>query len=348
MRAFWNFGAREPILIPSWLRRVFVRINEDIRKSVNFIGVMSSDGQFSPYGTGFLVVWEVGESHVPFLVTAKHVLDDAKSTGLPLVARATTKSGGVQYGNIEYENWVFHPTNPKCDVAVLCLRISHDIFDVKFIRLNPGILTPEYVANNDVGAGDEVFVAGLLARHFGRGRNIPVIRTGTIAAMPEEPVDLGGLGEQEVYLIESRSIGGLSGSPVFLHTPPFRVVGTQVQNCVGHDTEYLLGINIGLFKTNPVSDQAPSEKLAHREEFLELMSSGIAVVVPIQRVVETIMASPLKEVIEAATKGKDEARGFVQTSALESVPDAINPGHKEDFMRLLSAAAKAKPQGGQT
>ena len=77
-----------------------------------------------------------------------------------------------------------------------------------------------------------------------------IVRTGNIASMPEEAVDLGSSGSQEVYLVESRSIGGLSGSPVFLSTPPVRFVRGEAVFTEGHHTEYLIGINIGLFQTN--------------------------------------------------------------------------------------------------
>jgi len=70
-------------------------------------------------------------------------------------------------------------------------------------------LTTAYIAENDIRAGEEVFTVGLLVNHFGRERNLPIIRVGAIAAMPEEPIYLNEkLGLQSVYLIESRSIGG--------------------------------------------------------------------------------------------------------------------------------------------
>jgi hypothetical protein len=59
--------------------------------------------------------------------------------------------------------------------------------------------------------------------------------------MPEEKVYLGDkLGHQEVYLIESRSIGGLSGSPVFLHTPPTKIVKDKFRRVTGHQLYYLM------------------------------------------------------------------------------------------------------------
>jgi len=42
---------------------------------------------------------------------------------------------------------------------------------------------------------------------------------GNIAAMPEELIEVRDFGMMQAYLVESRSLGGISGSPVFVHVP---------------------------------------------------------------------------------------------------------------------------------
>jgi hypothetical protein len=44
----------------------------------------------------------------------------------------------------------------------------------------------------------------------------PIVRIGTVAALREEPVLSRDGHPMDVYLVESQSIGGLSGSPVFI------------------------------------------------------------------------------------------------------------------------------------
>ena len=53
--------------------------------------------------------------------------------------------------------------------------------------------------------------------------NLPIVRLGAIAAMPGEYIktDWGCL---RAYLIEARSIGGLSGSPVFIRVGTTRTL----------------------------------------------------------------------------------------------------------------------------
>ena len=75
---------------------------------------------------------------------------------------------------------------------------------------NPGIIEAK-----NLGVGDEVFIAGLFTRAIGQARNLPIIRMGTVAMMPDEKI-LFHKKMIDAYLIESRSIGGLSGSPVFI------------------------------------------------------------------------------------------------------------------------------------
>jgi hypothetical protein len=46
---------------------------------------------------------------------------------------------------------------------------------------------------------------------------MPIVRHGNIAMLPEEQIQTE-MGYADVHLIEARSIGGLSGSPVFVRT----------------------------------------------------------------------------------------------------------------------------------
>jgi hypothetical protein len=222
-------------------------------------------------------------------------------------------------------------------VAVSPFTASRDTFDFTGTDISIGCITPEIIEAQEIGCGDEVITIGLLTRHFGRTRNIPIARVGNIAAMPEEHVDLGPqMGEQEVYLIESRSIGGLSGSPVYLHTPAFRIIGGDIRSSTGLEREYLLGINIGLFEVTAKSDAVPTdEATVQRERFLEQMSAGIAVVVPIQRALEIIEETP--ELIEQRKKIRENKanNGFVPSAAKipTEVPDAEAKQRRDEALR---------------
>jgi hypothetical protein len=362
----WDFRARANArLLPAWVleREESLRINELTRKSVVFLGVLDVGGSFEPYGTGFIALWEQDNLFFTYLVTAKHVLDDMKASKRPLACRINAKNGNALVGRIEVEHWVTHPSNAKCDIAVASFLGSVDTFEIRGIDLLKNCLTESYITENDIGCGDGVFTAGLLVKHFGVAKNIPIVRIGNIAAMPEERIDLGNkLGQQEVYLIESRSIGGLSGSPVFLQTPPWRLINGQMVFTGGHQREYIIGVNIGLFETKAHGDKLATDTADRREHFLESMSAGIAVVVPIQRTIEIIRDSPFfQDNRRIFMKQRDENVDFVQTSAKPTIRvvgddgalkiDPLgeeNPTHLEDFSRLVDVAARKRPRDDQS
>lgn len=172
--------------------------------------------------------------------------------------------------------------------------------------------------------------------------------------MPSEHVDLGEpFGEQEVYLIETRSISGLSGSPVFLYTPPFRIVNDEVVPMQGHARDYLMGVNIGMFETKANADKLrnepdPEEKtLLRRASFLESISAGISVVIPVQRIIEIVRDYPNFVQGRAMSKiERNKKAGFKPTSvasAQSSVASPTidaNPTHREDFTSLKAMQSK--------
>jgi hypothetical protein len=354
----WNFTWRPEVRSRSaiWAdrRSGLMRINELVRKSVVFLGILDDTGAFAPYGTGFIVVWRPTPATgtvFPFLVTANHVLEDMVATKRPIVCRLNANEGGAHIAQVEPKNWERHPTNPNCDIAVARFSASFDTFNIRGIPLYEGVLTKEYVEENDIGCGDEAITVGLLVSHFGTNKNVPIVRIGNIAAMPEEVVELGEpWGSQEVYLVEARSIGGLSGSPVFLHTPPVRIVKGETKSSGGHKREYIMGVHIGLFETKAHADSLRAGTAEQRANFLDAMSSGIGVVIPIQRVIEIIETSPLFRKQMDELMKSNEKTGFMPTSSAPKMAKGeaegdypsteANPIAREDFTALLDVAER--------
>jgi hypothetical protein len=106
-------------------------------------------------------------------------------------------------------------------------------------------LTPESVIANRVGPGDDVYLVGRFIGHDGKQRNTPIARFGVISMMPSEPVRNAHTGlAQETILIETHSITGHSGSPVFVQRLPM----TPVPGLPGlrmYRQEWFLGIDWG-------------------------------------------------------------------------------------------------------
>lgn len=151
-------------------------------------------------------------------------------------------------------------------------------------------------------------------------------------------------GHIEAHLIEARSIAGLSGSPVFVHMAPLRVMPDGTVRPSRLKVHYFLGVMQGHFITSD-----PKETISPDEEAPGDMSTGIGVVIPGQRVLELIDHPDLKGRREEIVAKKKRESGFVEDAVKRPTPPTVdNPHHKEDFTRLLNAAAKKPKRGERT
>src|SRR5689334_11059030 len=142
------------------------------------------------------------------------------------------------------------------------MDFNYSDIDLVFF-LSDEFLTEEARDKYHVGTGDEVAIVGLFYSHFGEAKNVPIVRTGNIAAMPDEPVPTSH-GLTDAYLVEVRSIGGISGSPVFTHLavrPETTVLPAQPYPQMERKTlakaehaHYLLGLVQGYYTINTQDD----------------------------------------------------------------------------------------------
>jgi len=122
-------------------------------------------------------------------------------------------------------------------------------------------------ATSPAAQGDDVVLIGLFPNRYGDRRNLPIVRAGIIAAMPEEKFRFRGKWI-DAYLIETRSIGGLSGSPVFLYRYGSRSNESQT---------WLLGVVRGHYG-------AVSTDIVDAEDAgVETANMGISVVTPAEK-----------------------------------------------------------------
>jgi hypothetical protein len=147
---------------------------------------------------------------------------------------------------------------------------------------------------NNIGLGDEVFIVGLFKSHHGQKMNVPIVRIGNLAMMKGEPVWTAYCGDIEAHLIEARSISGLSGSPVFIHTPLLEPQGaTQFR---------LLGLMHGHFDIKNLNEDIVVEALGDATRGI---NTGIGVVIPVEKILETI---DQPELVELRRKLADDHR----------------------------------------
>jgi hypothetical protein len=142
--------------------------------------------------------------------------------------------------------------------------------------------TQDMVTREEIGVGDDVFMFGMLVDHEGRQQNTPVVRFGHISLMPHDPIPLGAGVLQECFLADCESIGGFSGSPVFLASG--KVLGVNM----GCMTTPLLLRDAGTGDASDECLQSETGKAVMPEE-----NSGLMVVIPAWRLSGLLKAPAL-------------------------------------------------------
>jgi hypothetical protein len=238
-----------------------------------------------------------------YLVTAKHCVEKAFERYGNLSCRINKRDGGVKFIPLpSLSGWHI---SDDADVAVLPFEVPEKETDLMSIPPDT-FLTDEMIQKEAIGLGDEVFLIGLFHLVHGREKNYPIIRSGIVAAMPDEAFQDEATGlDYRAFLIEVRSIGGLSGSPVFLalkkrgvemHPPP-RGFNSWTHSLV------LMGLirsHWDLFAKDDHADFAV--------EGMEKLNTGIAVVTPMQEVEKVLMNDELRKGRRADVKKYQKAR----------------------------------------
>jgi hypothetical protein len=214
--------------------------------------------RFDPHsGTGFIVFVPDGragkDQGFQYLVTNRHVVQPGIEHGSPCDAleyRVALNHKGdtvaapvhaVVAGIYPTTSWMY-PSDSAVDIAVVPISVPESEWDIMQVPVDI-FATPEMIEHNEIVEGDPVVFAGLFIQYSGGHRLNPVVRSGSIAMLPDDlvPTTLGMLGR--VYLAEAHTFGGNSGSPMFVDVNKFKnVLGSNYR---------LLGIVTGeVFETN--------------------------------------------------------------------------------------------------
>jgi hypothetical protein len=317
--------------VASGIVRAEMRVDDTILKTVVFLG-REVRGTFIPYGTGFLAYTVLDNQRGwQNLITARHVIDSIRS---PIVhARLNNHSGEARIIPIPKSDWFFHPDD-QVDVAVAPTIMRSDMFDMSHFTLGPHssaeipdvALTKEVIARDRIGIGDETYTAGMFVGRLGERQNIPILRLGTIASMPGELIQTS-YGFHEAFLLEVRSIDGLSGSPTCIHMPvgrrmssPFLMNGPlPAADGQLRLQFYLMGMVLGYNEvygpTDKINIASQSKRQTTRARRVNVpLNTGIAVVLPIWKILEAINQPTIQEARMRAMNAPGD-RNFVPTSA---------------------------------
>lgn len=106
-----------------------MKVRDDIRKCVVFIGYRVADGSMRLAGSAFFLGkgGDTDKASDVFLVTARHVIDGIRKLGLNEVyLRANVKGGESAWAKCGSNEWLFHPTDQSVDVAVLSVGVPEN------------------------------------------------------------------------------------------------------------------------------------------------------------------------------------------------------------------------------
>jgi hypothetical protein len=212
------------------------------------VGFVSRDEETLDYkGSAFVVlVPHDANTGCLHIVTAKHVAT-ALQSGEAMIAMNGKDGLPLWVKNATEVPWFFHP-DESIDVAVLPMA-SARLHDYDYQEISTSMFaTPQRIADYGIGVGDEIVCLGLFSPFVGRSRFTPIARSGIISMMPDGELPHPGFIKMEAYLVESRSMGGMSGSPIFvrntIHPQAANSEGKTVQFSVSSDF-HLLGLLSG-------------------------------------------------------------------------------------------------------
>lgn len=274
-------------------------------------------GRFFPKATAFFVSYFQDDYQFDHLVTAEHVVSGLLTKGHEIWLRVNLHGGGVAEVALEAHEFRFHPEAEIDPTDVAVIPFKGDLTgsdgscasaDYRTIPINGplSLAASDSWLTEAIGPGSEISIIGLFRSHFGTNRNIPVVRLGHISAMPTEPIRSNYGGPIEAYLVEARSIAGLSGSPVFGWISESVTLAAALSRKKPPRTFGLIGLIHGHFDLTNLNEDVVAE---HIDESSQGIHTGMGVVIPFRKIMETIEQPELTDLrIQRALELKKERR----------------------------------------
>lgn len=243
-------------------------------------------------GSGFLIgvpIPGVTSIWTMLFVTNKHVIERGNS-----VLRLNNRDGGTFCIEVDERSWIFHPGGD--DLAIACVKLDQSKHQYAMVSLDD-FVTKELISQNMIGPGDDTFMVGRFVHNDGRSRNIPTVRFGNIAQMPYESITFSDGTEQESFLVESRSIPGFSGSPVFVQINTWSAQSGSRVGAAWTAGTWLLGINhCHTGAAEPVLDRFTGKPI--NDTWCVKNNTGLMGVIPAWKLADMLAMPQLSAFIE--------------------------------------------------
>jgi hypothetical protein len=333
-----------------------MQVHALILQCTAFVGSPSSKG-FSAIGTGFLVQVHEDNFDFHYLISCRHLVwpsfshRDSVIPSEPIYLRFNSKHGGApRVIETKRTDWTF-PEDRHVDICAYPIDFQRhdpdDNLEINYLALRPrsfangdnqAQILPGLILERDLTLGEEIFIVGTFIGRVGERRNIPIVRVGNVAALPVEPIDYASP-RDPAYLIETRSLGGISGSPVFNNPSllrhaetaggfqgPFAITDTRTGKTTQHMiTNYkLAGMVIGAhsgqyaddFVSETDTDIETGEPAKRGGPHVDTdFNAGISVMLPVMLLEKFLLSAEMKQTRARTLETRKKQSGYFPTSA---------------------------------
>ena len=303
----------------------------------------------------FMTITDGHRTGLDFLVTAKHVQEILLESGSAWV-RINKKEfvggeSGVDYIPLSTNkgDWIYHDDR-GVDLALLPFSPSETNIDVTFLstgfheryhallnQANPPIEWPPR-------EGDDVVFIAMMFQYTGRERNFPAVRYGKVALKTDETIK-GRYGLSDYRVIDAQVYEGNSGAPVWAlyHWTPQQMPSVGPQRLIRSPamSPFLLGVLSGAWpEKNEIKRRNENGKII-TEEYHSL---GIAIVVPIEKVLEVFKQQRVKQMID--NEKLENEPEIVPLAASPVNTESDETITKNQFEKALKKASRKKNRSG--
>lgn len=219
-----------------------------------------------------------------------------------------------------------------------------DNFDV---RANAATSFVDQSGMEIIGNGDLCYTVGLFSFLAGEWKNVPVVHSGNIALLSEgELIPVKSWDEPgnskliEAHLVDQRSLGGLSGAPVYVRPVGYEKFGKGNMHGMKPIAEtMLLGLWQGAWSARPdevMSLQFPTQ----REAQSATVGVGMGLVTPAQKIKEVLEMDELKN--QRDEDRRQLEREKIATPQSISRPKADERAGDDILQRMLNTPPKTE------
>lgn len=309
--------------------------------------VIGPDGE--PVGTAFRIRVTYGEGmghYYEYWVTAHHVVKNLSSSSIRIQTKepdAQPREFGKPYP-VQIERWYPHE-DERVDVAVAPITGPKLPGGLMWATTAIPIHLKAWMNEREpLSMGGPVHFVGLFEVSRETKRFVSMVRSGTIGAWNERDIPLwtteGDRPKVDGHLIDARSYAGFSGSPCFMLPADwlmdYGTSGHKMKLQIPKRETELIGVILGSMDGREVliheetGDPAPGP-------YRSSVNLGVAVVAPVERIIETLTRNDLVADREKQLKDRKEKRKRIKRGL--NLDSAEEEGiTRDEFLEALDKA----------